>query len=202
MHNGNVAAAPRLRCVELTPDRWPAVEELFGPRGACAGCWCMWWRVERGGALWEKTRGAPAKRQLKKLVTSGAAHGVLAFVGDRPVGWCAFGPREDFPRVATVRAYKQTDTPHGLWSINCFYIDKHDRGRGVARALLAAAVSACKRHGARVIEGYPVDSTVKFGAVFAWTGPHNIFEERGFRQVPTPPTSKKLVRLRLRGPRA
>ena len=193
-----MARAARLRCVELTPTLWPMVEGLFGPRGACAGCWCMWWRVERGGALWEKTRGAPAKRAFKKLVTAGRAHGVLAFIGEQPVGWCAFGPREDFPRVASVRAYKQTENPPGLWSINCFYIDKDHRGQGVARALLAAALAACKRHGARVVEGYPVDSASRASAAFAWTGPRSIFDQRGFRAVPTPPTAKPLVRLTLR----
>src|ERR1700732_3862279 len=30
----------------LTPDHWDDFEVLFGPRGACAGCWCMWWRLE------------------------------------------------------------------------------------------------------------------------------------------------------------
>ena len=194
-----MARAARLRCVEISPEHWPAIEALFGPRGACGGCWCMWWRVERGGALWDKTRGAPAKRAFKKLVTAGRAHGVLAFLGDHPVGWCAIGPRADFPRVSTVRAYKQTETPAGLWSINCFYIDKDHRGQGVARALLAAALAACKRHGARVVEGYPVDSAKRLAAAFAWTGPRSIFDERGFRAVATPPTAKPLVRLELRG---
>jgi len=197
-----MARDSRIRCVELTPDLWPALEQLFGPRGACAGCWCMWWRVERGGALWDRTRGAPAKRAFKKLVETRRARGVLAFAGDRPVGWCAFGPREDFPRVSTVRAYKGTEIPPGLWSINCFFIDKDHRGRGVARALLAAALAACKRHGARVVEGYPVDAAKKIGAAFAWTGPRSIFDERGFRTIATPPTARPLVRLRLRGSRA
>ena len=31
----------------LTPDRWADLETRFGPRGACAGCWCMWWRLTR-----------------------------------------------------------------------------------------------------------------------------------------------------------
>src|SRR5262245_44310740 len=30
-----------------TPGRWRDVEKLFGPRGACAGCWCMWPRLTR-----------------------------------------------------------------------------------------------------------------------------------------------------------
>ncbi|MBM4430292.1 MAG: GNAT family N-acetyltransferase, partial [Chloroflexi bacterium] len=29
----------------LTPERWADFEELFGPRGAAGGCWCMWWRL-------------------------------------------------------------------------------------------------------------------------------------------------------------
>src|SRR4026207_1863807 len=123
--------AATLRVEELTPRHWPQVEALFGDKGACGGCWCMWWRVERGGALWEQTRGAPAKRAFKKLVTAGRAPRAPAPPGAHPpalaappVGGCASGPRADFPRVSTVRAYKQTETPAGLWSINCFYIDK------------------------------------------------------------------------------
>ena len=27
----------------LTPRRWVDFEQLFGERGACGGCWCMWW---------------------------------------------------------------------------------------------------------------------------------------------------------------
>jgi hypothetical protein len=29
----------------LTPDRWPALEDLFGARGAVNGCRCMYWRI-------------------------------------------------------------------------------------------------------------------------------------------------------------
>ena len=32
---------PKLEILPLTPDRWDDVVRLFGPRGACAGCWCM-----------------------------------------------------------------------------------------------------------------------------------------------------------------
>ena len=33
---------------ELSPELWPAFEALFGEKGACAGCWCMFWRTEKG----------------------------------------------------------------------------------------------------------------------------------------------------------
>jgi hypothetical protein len=68
----------------------------------------------------------------------------------------------------------------------------------VARALLAAAVRACRRHGAEVIEGYPVRPAPDGGrtpAAFAWTGPLSIFEESGFRPARDDGASKVLVRL-------
>ena len=29
----------------LTPDRWDDFVKVFGQNGACAGCWCMYWRI-------------------------------------------------------------------------------------------------------------------------------------------------------------
>ncbi len=40
-------ALSSLRVYPATPKRWRDLEKLFGPRGASAGCWCMWWRVKR-----------------------------------------------------------------------------------------------------------------------------------------------------------
>ena len=145
----------------------------------------MWWRVPRGGALWRETAGAPAKRALRRLVSRGEARGILAFAGDDPVGWCAIGPRSDFPRVERVRALAGAGAD-GVWSINCFYIPRAWRGRGVASALLDAAIKACRRHGATIVEGYPVrpaaDGKPTPGA-FAWTGMLSMFEQRGFEPV-------------------
>ena len=31
----------------LTPERWKDFEKLFGPKGACAGCWCTYWVLRR-----------------------------------------------------------------------------------------------------------------------------------------------------------
>jgi GNAT superfamily N-acetyltransferase len=181
---------------ELTPALWPEIEKLFGNNGACGGCWCMWWRVERGGKLWESTKGKPAKRTFRELVVTGRARGIVAFAAGEPVGWCSFGPRADFPRLDRVRAYRRPDTD-GVWSINCFFIPRPFRGKGVARALLKAAVQACTHHGAQVIEGYPVITSregKQLAAAFSWTGPLKIFEEQGFEVVQATPPTKPLVR--------
>jgi hypothetical protein len=39
----------------LTPDLWPALEDLFGKSGASNGCWCMYWRL--GPAYQRRPRG-------------------------------------------------------------------------------------------------------------------------------------------------
>jgi GNAT superfamily N-acetyltransferase len=87
-----------------------------------------------------------------------------------------------------------------VWSINCFFIARDYRGRGVARQLLLAAIKACRRHGAQLLEGYPVTATKdgkRLAAVFSWTGPLGIFVEQGFEVVQADPPTKPLVRLRL-----
>ena len=78
-----------------TPERWPDIERLFGPNGACAGCWCMWWRLGRRD--FERQKGEGNRAALRRLVESGGVPGLLAYQGGLPVGWCALSPRADLP---------------------------------------------------------------------------------------------------------
>ena len=64
----------------LTPERWDDFETLFGLRGACGGCWCMYWR--RARPAFEKGKGAGNRRAMKALVESGTEPGILAYAGD------------------------------------------------------------------------------------------------------------------------
>jgi len=156
----------------------------------------MWWRVESRKA-WNEIKGARAKEAFKNLVQRGKAHGMLAFAGDEPVGWCSLGPRADFPSLERVQAYKRNDTSD-VWSINCFFIHRKWRGRGLSQGLLKAAVEAMQRHGVKIIEAYPVTTTKtgrRLGAFLAFTGPLRIFEESGFETVQAINPLKPLVRL-------
>ena len=49
---------------ELVLELWPAVEALFGAKGACGGCWCQAWRIENG-ERWKEIQGAVAKERLR-----------------------------------------------------------------------------------------------------------------------------------------
>lgn len=183
---------------ELRPDLWPAVKRLFGPNGACGGCWCMWWRVE-SRKNWKEFKGIKAKETFRNLIQKGKAHGMLAFAGEEPIGWCSFGPRTDFPCLARIRAYKRDDISD-VWSVTCFFIDAKWRGKGLARELLRASLEAMKKRGVKKVEGYPVTTTKdgrRLNSGMTWRGPLKIFEGVGFRTVEASDPFKPLVRLEL-----
>ena len=147
---------------------WPRVEELFGKNGGCGGCWCMLWRLPKGGKYWDQNKGEPNRRQFKSRIEAGEVHGCLAFDGNQPVGWCSIGPKESFPYFGRSRVLKHLSPP-GTWSVTCFFIKTSWRGKGVA--------------GARHLEGYPVvpkSDLTPVPAAFAWTGVPKVFESAGF----------------------
>jgi GNAT superfamily N-acetyltransferase len=159
----------------------------------------MWWRVPRGGKLWEESKGARNKRAFKRLVTSGRVLGCLAFAGVEPVGWCCVGPRGDFPRIERTRALR-TAWDETTWSVVCFFIKSGWRGKGVATALLDCAVEIARKHGARTLEGYPVrpKGDAQIPAAFAWTGVPILFESCGFANVAPPGNSRDVYQIRFK----
>ena len=157
----------------------------------------MYWRLPRGGKLWEENKGVKNKRSFKKLVNSGNVFGSLAFSDTEPVGWCCLGPRGDFPRLERTKALA-TNWDELTWSIVCFYIPSRWRHHGVATALLGEAVNVARANGAWRLEAYPVrpyaSGSGKIPAAFAWTGVPRLFEKHGFRNVTPPGNSRDIYR--------
>jgi len=73
-----MASVVKLEILPLTPDRWPALEDLFGELGACKGCWCMYWRT---GSEYRKLGSRTNKRAFGKIVKQGPPPGLIALVG-------------------------------------------------------------------------------------------------------------------------
>lgn len=190
----NAGPRARLRTRALRPNDWPIIERLFGPKGACGGCWCMLWRAPKGGSAFEESKGEKNRRAFKRLVTTGRVYGVLAFAGDEPVGWCSIGPRADFPGLQRSRVL-QTDWRDGTWSVTCFYIPARWRHKGVATALLKEAVKLARANGARELEAYPVRVKAAGGdmpAAFAWTGVPALFDKHKFTNIAPPGHSREI----------
>jgi GNAT superfamily N-acetyltransferase len=130
----------------------------------------MWWR-ERGRSQ-ERNR-----RAMRELVKEGREPGLLAYEDGIPVGWISVSPREDFGHLARSKHYGPVEEEEGVWSIVCFHIHPSARRRGVAKALLGAAVEHALRRGARVIEAYPHERRPDY------MGSAAMFEDAGFRPV-------------------
>ena len=182
----------RLTFRPLRRQDWKRLEALFGERGACAGCWCMAWRLARKD--WEAGRAAGNRRRLKRLVESGAPAGILALAGAVAVGWCSVAPRAEFHALAS-KPSLATNWDERTWSVTCFFVDKAWRRHGLGRRMLEAAVRLARDHGATRVEGYPVPLPKDGGdlpAVFAWTGLPQVFERAGFEPVPNPPGQRPI----------
>ncbi len=188
-----------VRCRPLTPARWNDLVALFGPRGACGGCWCMWFRVPR--AAFAAGKGEGNKRRLRSLLQRGVPLGVLAYRGRTPVGWCAVAPRTDYPQLARSRVLAPVDA-QPVWSATCFFVAREARRQGVTRALLEGAAAFAARHGARMLEAYPVDARARQADAFVYHGIASTFEAAGWREVARRSPTRPIVRLALSPSRA
>jgi GNAT superfamily N-acetyltransferase len=180
----------------LTPERWSDFAALFGPRGACAGCWCTWPRLTHA----EFRRATPEQRRAhtRRVVGTGEPPGLLAYDGDQAVGWIALAPRSSYRRLETSRVLAPVDERE-VWSLPCFFIAKTHRGRGLTVALLEAACAFAASRGAEIVEGYPIDPRgTRKPAAFVWTGITAAFEKAGFREVERRSPSRPIMRRTLR----
>jgi ribosomal protein S18 acetylase RimI-like enzyme len=164
----------------VTPERWGDMVELFerrGPRGGhrntpAMGCWCIYWRDR------SVPHGTPKKRRMGALVRAGREPGLLAYDDGIPVGWVAIAPREEYQALLASPQYRPRDEDEGIWSIVCFAIDRYARKRGVASALLDAAVGHAFEHGAAAVEAYPHVSNSE-----DYMGSVPLYESAGFKRL-------------------
>jgi GNAT superfamily N-acetyltransferase len=199
--------------VTTAPAEWVDVESLFSLPGEPSRCWCRYFALT--GPEYSALEPAARKAQLQaKFDGDSPSPGVLAFRGGQPVGWCAVEPRTCFPRVLRSRVLRLAETPTPaeggatdpgragrVWSVTCFVVAPGHRRSGVAEVLLRAAVDHARAHGADVVEGYPVDRTLrpKAGAADLYHGTLNLFLRAGFQAVSSAVPGRAVVRLDLRG---
>jgi hypothetical protein len=179
----------------VTPERWGDFEALFGPRGAMAGCWCMWWRLKR--SEFDLLKGEGNKALMKAIVESGEAPGLLAYEAGQPAGWVSLGPREAFPVLERSRILKRIDE-QPVWSVVCFFIAKAKRRQGVSLGLLKAAVAYAGQQGATIVEGYPEEP--RPGAAphpFVFTGLASTFRQAGFVEVARRSETRPIMRFQI-----
>ena len=182
-----------LRFEPLTKASWPDLERLFGEKGACGGCWCMYWRLEH--RTYEANKGENNKRALRQRVDNHHPLGVIAFDGTIPVGWCSLSPRADLIRLENSRTLKPLDNID-VWTISCLFVYRPYRKQNISTALVAAATRYAFEQGAPAVEAYPVvPKKHKIPDVFAFPGLVRAFTKAGFEVVQSVSTSRVIVRI-------
>lgn len=166
----------------LTGERWDALEALFREGGDPRWCWCQYWRLRSKD--FSAAKVPQLRERLHDQAGSGQPPGLVAFDGERAVGWVSLGPRADFERIERSRVIPRVDDKP-VWSITCFAVSESARGRGVARALLDGAIDYARERGADALEAYPVaiDAGEPIHPEAAFTGTLPMFERAGFRVV-------------------
>lgn len=172
--------------VPATAAEWPLLADLFAHRGGpdCRFCWCIYWRLPSKEFSASPTRAN--RERLETMVSEGPSPGMVAIDDGRAVGWVSLAPRDQFQRIERSRVIPRVDGPMP-WSIVCFVVSRDVRGRGVANALLDAAVEFARRSGATALEGYPIDAAAINGKrvrdTGAYVGTRSMFERAGFHLV-------------------
>ncbi|MFJ6652735.1 GNAT family N-acetyltransferase [Microbacterium sp. NPDC091313] len=190
--------------VEILPataDRYDdAVHALADGDGP--GCMCQWWMARP--ADYAKLDDADKARRLRDDLSADLAPALIGYVDGDAAGWVRVGPRTTQPRIERTRniasiSEEPFDDPD-VWAISCFAVRGEHRGEGLMARLLTAAVDHARAHGARVIEGYPVDTAVgRHRATEMYHGTLAAFQAAGFSVVGRPRPDRAVMSLRLDG---
>jgi GNAT superfamily N-acetyltransferase len=156
-------------------------EVLRGSWGA--GCWCMHPRL--GNAEAQGLGSGKRRAAMTRLARRRRAPGLLAFDGDQAVGWIAIAPRTEFKRIEASRATPRVDEVD-VWVIPCITVRPSARGRGIALALIRAAVAYAKKQGAPAVEAYPRAGSARTADDNAYFGTEPLFRRAGFRVIRKP----------------
>jgi len=177
----------------VSRNNWNKFTILFGAKGACGNCWCMYYRLSKIDFNEGKLNDGN-KEAMYELVKQNKSTSIIASYQDVPIAWCAFAPREDFDKLKKSRVHKPIDNEKA-WSIPCTFIHKDFRRKGVSVALLKGLIEYAAQINIKIIEAYPtIPTQEKLPDSFAWIGLYKSFERAGFKIVDRTSKHRPMVR--------
>lgn len=192
---------PTITTALASPDVWDDIQHALSGGGDGRSCQCVWPVLTN--KEWQTTDLDQRTTLFQQEVASDHPPGIVVYVDGEAAGWVRIGPRVAQRRlgrtrniVATTRESLDDDS---VWAVSCFVVRREHRGQGLNAALLDAAVSFARESGARVIEGYPIDTAetnVRVNDLFH--GALSTFLTAGFTKIPGPKPERPLVSLELK----
>ena len=182
---------------------WADLELVFGTRGTAYRCQCQRYKLapkESFGNFPVEERAFRLRQQADcDHPRSRSTIGLVAYLDDEPVGWCAVEPRSAYgglvrnARVPWV-GREEDKADDSVWAVTCFVTRTGFRKRGVSRALARAAVDFARSRGARALEGYPI-TTKNVILEELHVGTEGIFSAAGFTEVSRPTLRRVVMRI-------
>ncbi|MHA7884398.1 GNAT family N-acetyltransferase [Nitratireductor rhodophyticola] len=184
----------------LTPELWPAFEDLFGRQGACYGCWCTHFRLPP--AVRRENNRERNKDHIKARIEAGPPPGLLLVEGGRADGWMQIGPRGDVPEWnnrgrVSAPVEDGDDRDPTVWAISCFFLRPSARRKGLSHHLVVAGIDHARVQGARFLEACPITRSRDTRSIGLFVGSTRVFEKAGFETVLERKAGRPLMRLTL-----
>jgi GNAT superfamily N-acetyltransferase len=194
-----------IRVVPANEAPWEDLQAVFGSRGSARSCQCQRYKLAPKEAF-SKFPAEERARRLREQTNPGdpaaeSTTGLVAYLDDDPVGWCAVQPRTAYPGL--MRVYRtpwegrnEDKTDDSIWAVTCVFVRAGYRKRGIAYALAAAAVEHARARGARALEAYPMRAEA--GGI-TWdeihVGAQSIFAAAGMAEVSRPGIRRAVMRV-------
>ena len=160
----------------------------FSDNPEWATCYCQFYHTPKP-VDWKARTGDENRQAMAQRIASGEMEGFLAYARSTPdaapevVGWLNAQPRNKLPHCLQRMRIEATpiDIPdHRVGQIICFVIHPQWRRRGVARALLDAALASFARRGITLVEAYPFKSDDSDDPGDHYHGPMSMLGTAGF----------------------
>lgn len=194
---------PEVDIRPATPDRFADAQRALGGGGEGRSCQCQWWTITN--AEFQRSSGDERRELLRAELDGELPPALIAYVDGEAAGWVRVGPRARQIRLSrTKQLVAATEEPWddgSVWAVTCFVVRTEHRGAGLAERLLEAAIDFAASHGARVLEGYPVDPAEgrRKASNELYRGVVSTFARAGFREVGRPEPDRALYALDLSG---
>jgi len=162
-------------------ERGPA----FSDNPEWARCYCQFYRIPRE-LDWKAFTADQNRVAAGASIACGEAEGYLAKAASETVGWLHAAPRHKLPHgFARMRVEPPgiDVPPQEAAIIVCFVIAPAWRRRGVATALLDAALIDLAARGIAIVDAFPFKSGESVQPADHYHGPASLFASRGFEAI-------------------
>ena len=137
-------------------------------------CYCHFYHFSGKPKQFFKRTAKENRTASKQLILSEKMKGYIAYLDEKPVGWCNVNSKDNFAKIPFKQKFQNK-----IASLICFVIAPLYRKRGIARKLLRYACSDSQKKGYEIFEVYPKKGDLLTDA-HSYRGPFSLYKSEGF----------------------